>query len=87
MIIHDQEASKVWCPFSSVVGFDRERMLKDPLPGFDIDWKPSTASFCLGSKCMAWRWVDDDSGTGYCGLAGKPRLKKPPSSFEPTSLP
>lgn len=37
---------------------------------------------CLGSECMAWRWlgttmVPDGEGerrtsTGYCGLAGKP---------------
>lgn len=41
---------------------------------------------CLGSRCMAWRWVEthipDDKGDlnilsedthGYCGLAGDPR--------------
>ncbi len=43
------------------------------------------ARFCIGSACMAWRWVtlygESDFGEriaeisktdGYCGLAGKP---------------
>lgn len=46
----------------------------------------SGGSCCLGSRCMAWRWVEtyikNPAGTsdlirsgdthGYCGLAGKP---------------
>lgn len=38
---------------------------------------------CLGSRCMAWRWLQlpesskpfpraQVKGAGYCGLAGKP---------------
>ena len=39
---------------------------------------------CQGSKCMAWRWADEDydennypidfppKTRGYCGLAGRP---------------
>lgn len=36
-------------------------------------------AFCIGSKCMAWRWhmLEGDAWTvsaphGYCGKAGKP---------------
>lgn len=33
-----------------------------------------SAQYCIGSKCMAWRWKYGDYAKpqGYCGLAGKP---------------
>jgi hypothetical protein len=39
--------------------------------------------FCIGRKCMAWRWWDEEptgaEGStrrrGYCGLAGKPTVE------------
>jgi hypothetical protein len=27
---------------------------------------------CIASECMMWRLVGGRSGSGYCGLAGKP---------------
>lgn len=34
---------------------------------------PFAPKKCLGTDCMAWRWVDDDdradNAYGYCGLA------------------
>jgi hypothetical protein len=29
---------------------------------------------CIGSGCMAWRWINPDSEApeGFCGLAGRP---------------
>lgn len=41
-------------------------------------WCPLTKtekdSCCIGSRCMMWRAIEDDSDLdkGYCGLAGKP---------------
>lgn len=40
--------------------------------------QPPTAPFwCLGSRCMSWRWVRDEKtidghSLGYCGKAGRP---------------
>lgn len=34
---------------------------------------PFDSRFCIGSRCMAWRWVDGENipakTYGYCGLA------------------
>lgn len=65
--ISERQAAKRWCPFamnalieqsgtgsSTAVSVNR---------GHDLDNK------CLGSMCMAWRWVDGKRELGYCGLA------------------
>jgi hypothetical protein len=39
--------------------------------------------FCIGQKCMAWRWWDEEPADaegaprrrGYCGLAGTPKVE------------
>jgi len=46
---------------------------------FDKD-SGSFLCYCLASRCMAWRWADDNSGPrdaddprkGFCGKAGFP---------------
>ncbi len=72
MIIREDAAKTKWCPFSRrPVVFDKT------LGGKLIDASavqanrnqddtPSTA--CLGSKCMAWRWHQEDIKLGFCGL-------------------
>lgn len=36
----------------------------------------SNAQRCEAERCMAWRWFERiDSGSGYCGLAGKEGAK------------
>ena len=67
-----EEALDKWCPFAR-----SETRSAPAIP--DVT--------CLGSDCMAWRWVrthvkneagDDTVATtdqyGYCGLAGDPKL-------------
>jgi len=80
----EEEAKTKWCPFvrhdtagQNPGSFNRTILSTD-----------KTNLNCIGSACMAWRWnyppaeeVDglkvvevhhDPSGSGYCGLAGKP---------------
>jgi len=69
----EKEACLRWCPFAAsrvvvtpAAGMDRgvvTVMHRDPA-AIEVDTR------CLGSNCMAWRWVKP--GDGYCGLAGKP---------------
>jgi len=73
--MNEAEAKTKWCPFRS------NDMLTTILEG-EI---PNT-SYCIGSQCMAWRWIltpddakeadgigrmGDGIPTGLCGLAGK----------------
>jgi hypothetical protein len=74
----ENEATQKWCPharkYHSGGSFNRT----------DNDAKPG-GTHCIGSKCMAWRWVKDPliafvangqpvpdytGEHGYCGLAG-----------------
>lgn len=75
MIDTQEDAAKKWCPFvrtvsNSVIG-NRDNPNDSTLTNFD------TASRCIGSACMAWRWSKksdprDGDARGYCGLAGQP---------------
>jgi len=84
MIIEEHESPLAWCPMASVYGADKSRIENFVPDGYNTDKVLSSASFCLGSKCMAWRWVDDNSTLGYCGLAGEPASRKHTSPRRPT---
>jgi len=58
MLIHPGDARRFHCPLKLAA----ERLSDD-----------GGATHCAGSECMAWRWIDgrEDSGLGYCGIAGK----------------
>ncbi len=71
MIVTEEAAEMKWCPFtrSGMHGTNTSAGLNRP-----ADFIPGTVN-CIGSACMAWRWLTDDENQivgGYCGLAGKP---------------
>lgn len=69
-----------WCPFVRLMvvdqdnpdqplgPFNRTEDVNDPL---DDGTKTAKRYCCIGSDCMAWRWGNDKSTLGYCGLAGR----------------
>lgn len=75
----ETEASDKWCPFSRRYNDNGSYNRAGPPP-----YSPAGCN-CIGAKCMAWRWIQDElvvfvAGTktvvsegqhGYCGLAGK----------------
>jgi len=66
----EEDAKTKWCPF---VRFHVE----GKAPTFTATPnRDQRGTRCIGSACMAWRWEYDDgqdSGQGYCGLAGAPQ--------------
>jgi hypothetical protein len=60
MIVTEKEAETKWCPHArdADLGTNREG---------------NTGSACIGSQCMAWRWLQGTkhNGRGYCGLSGR----------------
>lgn len=61
----EEEAKSKWCPFTRV---DSIHIAPNRVPYGN---QFADGSYCVGPKCMAWRWLTVGSD-GYCGLAGKP---------------
>jgi hypothetical protein len=69
-MLTEQEAKTRWCPMARVA-----------LAGGDRTNRNGTRC-CIGSACMAWRWVDrglqqhppvpSHITDGYCGAFGRP---------------
>ena len=62
----EDEAKAKWCPQVHL------RSLFDATARID---QAEPAAKCIGSACMAWRWLPIDVNaprSGYCGLVGKP---------------
>lgn len=81
MLLSEREAKQRWCPFvryTSVRGSGINRWTD----AGDENFNPN-ATRCLGSECMAWRWVEqpgpqppnapERDSRGWCGLAGDAR--------------
>ena len=74
MITNHDEVYKYWCPMARVTD-DNIGSMNRYFSGPDSkgDLGPGGV-FCLGNKCMAWRWLVFEK-QGYCGLAGKPETQ------------
>lgn len=72
MVVTEEQAKEMWCPMARLVSATG-RATMGPLNRV-IDARQDKANLnpidarCLGSKCMMWRWYNDD--LGRCGLAG-----------------
>ena len=62
----EDEAKTKWCPQTLHATLRVTDHVKLPVE--------MSGALCIGSKCMAWRWLDDEPGceAGFCGLAGRP---------------
>jgi hypothetical protein len=81
----EEEAKTKWCPHVRYMGSNLQECganrWKQILPVEEPDALNPVACRCIGSACMAWRWIGDEfmdaldsskAPRGYCGLAGKP---------------
>jgi hypothetical protein len=62
----EDEAREKWCPFARTSGGTEE----DLAINREYGGEPDVGALCLASDCMAWRWMNEVTGRGYCGLAG-----------------
>ena len=78
MIIREDQARESWCPFGRRLYADEDGSGAGINRRADVD--PVKLSPCLGSECMAWRWIEAldpahfmaAESAGFCGLAGRP---------------
>lgn len=76
MVVTEEEAKTMWCPFVRA-----PLSSGDTMAGVNADYtgaRLGSRTGCIAAQCMAWRRHDSikrDDGWhegGYCGLAGKP---------------
>ena len=68
MLVTEETAKRMWCPFV------RQSQEDEPSYNRDRNGNSMTNCLCLGSDCMAWRGIPSYEGKGFCGLAGTPHL-------------
>jgi len=72
MVVKHDEAHQYWCPMARVTS-ENPGSMNRYFGGRDKDGHLGPGGiFCLGNQCMAWRQFDSKSG--YCGLAGEPKI-------------
>jgi hypothetical protein len=80
----EEEAKTKWCPFARVIALtengrehhagNRVREHNDGGISFRDDFNPRSAR-CIGSACMAWRWLHKECRVEYSGNAEKSMLQ------------
>lgn len=81
MMIDKGYEGDYWCPFAR--GYEPDNRgggVSINRPATNMQGEISTRFACIGSNCMAWRWIPADEQRphrqlGYCGLAGKPECE------------
>ena len=77
--VTEKEAETKWCPFGRIAHVNGSTCNS---PAHN---DPDLMQTCIGSRCMAWRWIENPhetvpdnyggvrfgNGTGYCALAGR----------------
>lgn len=77
MIATSRDAEAIWCPFGRRAvgdeGVGTAAVNRGPSGQFNRADVAISLSPCLGSQCMAWRWLSNGEAAraGYCGLAGQ----------------
>lgn len=76
-MLTEEEAKTKWCPqsrpvFPRVEDCGYQTGNRNSVADGDSQIMPQSS--CIGSACMAWRWIADGypSDGGFCGLAGRP---------------
>ena len=89
MIVEEKKAGECWCPHVRHPGEEGGTFNRGFEAGNEINKGRTSGNWscaCIGSRCMAWRWIDEHTAIdyslpcenvlstthGYCGLAGRP---------------
>jgi hypothetical protein len=75
MLLSEDEAKERWCPEARVSYLHETAENGVTASTYNRTWNgyELREARCLGSKCMAWRWINPAIGRqthGYCGKAG-----------------
>lgn len=71
----EKEAAEKWCPHVRQSDGPDVPVFNRGVKGNahnDHENNRGALCNCIGSACMAWRWVWGDNKKGFCGLAGRP---------------
>ena len=69
MIVTEEAAKSLWCPFSRVIFNAQDKDAKTHgAASFNRTSDGCAHNKCLGSGCMAWEWHDEERHLGRCGF-------------------
>ena len=73
----EDEAITKWCPMARVAEEDASGATGPAFNRYDGGDCSAKSALCIGSQCMAWRWLrvhefsHGDKRRGYCGAFGR----------------